>query len=148
VFLNNEFCHSPTAVTATAPPAAVGITTVTSATLRGAAGVAIRVLYPLEQSREELSFDFVRRSEQVLRAGGVLVVPRGTRHGFIVTSQTARILLPFTASPGGRRPPALSCWFPTDRPGAQPTPDKPETDRSPGRLSGACARAGTPSGTG
>jgi quercetin dioxygenase-like cupin family protein len=35
-------------------------------------------------------------SEHSVREGAVLVVPRGTPHTFVVTSQTARILLAFT----------------------------------------------------
>lgn len=35
-------------------------------------------------------------TEQGALKGGVLVVPRGTPHAFVVTSQTARILLAFT----------------------------------------------------
>jgi quercetin dioxygenase-like cupin family protein len=37
-----------------------------------------------------------RGAEQVLRPGGALFIPRGTPHAFIVTPESARILIAFT----------------------------------------------------
>jgi hypothetical protein len=70
----------------------------------------------------------VEGTEQVLRAGGALVVPRGTRHALIVTSQTARIVLPFTPASAVTK----DFFRHASEPAAEPTltPPAPNAERS------------------
>jgi quercetin dioxygenase-like cupin family protein len=74
--------------------------------------------------------------EQSARNGGVLVVPRGTPHSFLVISQAARILLAFTPASGVMEDFVRRAG----QPGADPTLAPPPPD--PERYQAAAERAG------
>jgi quercetin dioxygenase-like cupin family protein len=75
-------------------------------------------------------------TEHSARKGGVLVVPRATPHTFVVTSQTARILLAFT--------PASAVMEDFVRRASQPAADPTLTARPPDseRYQAAAERSG------
>jgi quercetin dioxygenase-like cupin family protein len=75
-------------------------------------------------------------AEHSLGKGGVLVVPRGTPHAFLVTSQTARMLLAFT--------PASVVMEDFVRRAGQPAPDPTLTPPPPDpeRYQAAAERSG------
>jgi hypothetical protein len=75
-------------------------------------------------------------TEHGARKGGVLVVPRGTPHTFVVTSQTARILLAFTPASAA----AEDFLRRASQPAADPTLTPPPPD--PERYQAAAERSG------